>query len=650
MKMFFLTSFLILNLSDRFFGSVLSVDSEKPSQVAGLLSNIISDFIANDSGTNDVVIFRFNYFIKNERKVDDMFSKVVRKVAEVSSIMTPPIGQCVTSNEARKPAFVVIITDLYVTVSKNILKLRHHSHHHFHQQQILLDTFLLTIKHCDTSSNFIFIAVNFPTNILKYVASVFYFVRALNTILVQETTRGRLIVYSFNPYELELRKRVYEIQADRSTFDVFFPDKFRDLKGYKYQIFFHVKSGRIWKTSNGTFGIDLKVMNNIAQHQNASCQFHTIERDEKGKKFYIDALNNPNFDLTIDTSVEISSNHHQKINTFETDGYCALVPLPSRNSFVKFLIKPFDSWTWLSILLLITFCAFAWIFINKMFQTNSVSTGYFIFSCIAQFIGQSIPFRNHHAIHKMILQLTFIMTFVLGNAYQSLLISFMFNARFGEKISTVDEMINQNFSYLVDPFFKLMFETSNDYPEIRTRIVETLDDATFLNYSKLSSENVAIIMSCFDSNMLMNDMKAELMNEQKMMNFYYELPTKLYTFYLNYVMTHSSPFGNRIQELVQIIFDSGIKQKWNSRIPYENTKALKEREYYENENYFLNLEDLSNVFYILFICWIVSTVVLILEILFYHYLRCLWWNVKVKFMNRIRQYQRRSKVIQVQPI
>jgi hypothetical protein len=72
---------------------------------------------------------------------------------------------------------------------------------------------------------------------LASVSSFFYTLRILNVVFVGEKDNGDLEVVSYNPFESEAAKKVYEVDMKNgTTIDVVFPDKLKDLKGYKYKV------------------------------------------------------------------------------------------------------------------------------------------------------------------------------------------------------------------------------------------------------------------------------------------------------------------------------------------------------------------------------------------------------------------------------
>lgn len=463
-------------------------------------------------------------------------------------------------------------------------------------------------------AKFIFVAVDFPPNTVAQ-ASLFPFSnRLLNVIFVQELN-GKVTVSSYNPFASEPTKMFYELPGNTSNIDIFYEDKLRNVNGYRYNLVGYEDYPRFFVQNNQVFGTDIYFLKTIARQQNAGISVKIIELDVKASKTIASAMNSASFDVLINTGVHASLEQFDVINTFDSDGFCALIPFPERKSIFGMFIKPFDSLTWIFIFITVITSSIVWHFLNKRSRFKLNSASYFMFSFIANLLGQGIPFREHRVMQKVLLQLSIVLTFVLSNAYQSQIISLISAARYGDKISTVDDLMSRNFSFLVDPVFKQMFDSSDGYTSLRENIIDiygTLDEA---NFQKLASENVVIILRCSVADHLLNDIDSELELIRKPINFYYKLPQPLYTIFVKFWMTYLSPFGKRFQEASLKVFESGIKQLWKSRPAFENLEAKKLREYYENEEYLLNLKDLSGVFYILLGGLTIATFVFVLEIL-----------------------------------
>lgn len=463
-----------------------------------------------------------------------------------------------------------------------------------------------------------------------------------------------LTTYTYNQFRQEGLKRFYQIGKADLSYDDCYPNKLLNLNRYIFRLFYLYESPRFRTMSDGKVtGADAFMVECALEHLNASVNVTAV--GDAGR--YLKALNGQHFDMSIDTQTRIFESGDvacEAVNTFDTDGFCALIPLPPRKSFLDLLLKPFDSWTWFFVGFTMISAALVWHGLNKTFRTNSVSAGYFVFSFVAHFVGQSIPFQEHHVKQKILLQLTIFLTFILGNAYQSLIISYISDAKFGEKLTTINDLIDSNLTFAADPFFVKMLIKTDGLNGLKTKFSEKLTTLSHLNYSRLASEQKAIILSCNNAELILYHMNSDHPYDETAINFYYQLPERFYTFYLFFMMNQYSPFGERMQELMSNMFESGLQQHWIAQPPKEDSQARKQREYNENEEYLMNLKDLSGLYYILVMGWIVSFFVMLLEIFARDFIQKL--NIgRISralrtLMRRMVRERRQFRVVEVQPL
>lgn len=103
---------------------------------------------------------------------------------------------------------------------------------------------------------------------------------------------------------------------------------------------------------------------------------------------------------------------------------------------------------------------FAW----KVFKMQSgsqklSSVCLVVFRVIVGFLGQAFPFRHTRWFHVMVLQVFIFTVLILGNVYQSLVISLLALSRNGTRMLTVDMMLASDFNHLADNMFCLNMKT-----------------------------------------------------------------------------------------------------------------------------------------------------------------------------------------------
>ena len=316
-------------------------------------------------------------------------------------------------------------------------------------------------------------------------------------------------------------------------------------------------------------------METVAIKQKASLEI-TINKDDIGKAV-TDVVKKGVADIFLNTDIFIAAErpwHLKFVNTFETDGFCAIVPY-SLNSKFDFIYKPFDLWTWILFLISMLGGATVWHFLNKRSQAKSNSFGFFIFAFISNFLGQGVTFRKHRPMQKLILQLSVATTFVLGTVYQSLVISSMYDSRFNTKITTVDELINSDYSFYIIKMFQTEMNASYAYQKMRPKIVVIFDGLQlfFFDFISLSEKNIAIVETCSLLDEILTNGKQHfgynLPNQ-----FYYKLDGKFSSFYLKFPIAMKTFFHQKLQKLSLRIFESGIKKSWT--IPNNDDPILTE--------------------------------------------------------------------------
>jgi hypothetical protein len=164
-------------------------------------------------------------------------------------------------------------------------------------------------------------------------------------------------------------------------------------------------------------GIGARFMETVAKHQNATIDYDTSLRHTsvavRTKKF-IYKFNNNQMDLSLNTGMIIKENIPgviQHVNTFETDGFCVMLPYPERKSFFSYVMAPYDVWTWILIMTSLASFVVVWHLLNKYTPVpNPNSAWYFLFAFITFFIGQGVEFREHRLMQKVLIQLMIMMT------------------------------------------------------------------------------------------------------------------------------------------------------------------------------------------------------------------------------------------------
>lgn len=131
---------------------------------------------------------------------------------------------------------------------------------------------------------------------------------------------------------------------------------------------------------------------------------------------------------------------------------------------------------------------------------------------------------------------------------------------------------------------------------------------------------------------------------------YYMLPNKIFPHYEKFYLSTHSPFYDKLQMYCNVIFESGIRQRWK-RIFEEKKSSKMERDqgFSYNEQYLLTMSGVNGISYILVFGLAVSLYQwLNFWIFFWNFAKRL--NIRRWFQKRAWRFKTRSRrVVQIQP-
>lgn len=317
----------------------------------------------------------------------------------------------------------------------------------------------------------------------KDIVAFFHFLGVLNFIFLYEVSTTWK-VFNYNPYSRKLiNDKISSVPAEVSHL---FPDKLKDMHGYPYKIIVVHQFPRLNVFEGRMKGIDAAIFTEIVKHQNASMEiaFEVSPNDNRGTLKFYDVLIGRMADLTLNTvlhSLE-SSMFLKFINTYDEVGFCALIPILPRLTFLHYILTPFDAWSWILLAGSIAICGLMWKLLSRR-STGTNSAWYFTFNVVGYFLAQSIPLRRNRRVQIAVLQ-CILMTFIMGNAYQSLIIASMSKSREGIRMNTVDEMFSSDLKFKVSPRLLKIFKDSGEFSSIHDRLEISNG---FLEYKSLST-------------------------------------------------------------------------------------------------------------------------------------------------------------------
>jgi hypothetical protein len=415
-----------------------------------------------------------------------------------------------------------------------------------------------------------------------------------------------------------------------------FADLLLEMK-YQYKAIAANQPPKIIFTDGRVHTDDVKFMKVVADKQNATFSLFVMKSQEALTRELTNSLSYGKVDICLNTNIKVNPNQWKTanpVNTYETTGYCVMIPIPPKPSHISFIIDPYDFWTW-GFLLFTLVCSIAtWKLFTLLpsgahLQPTSRATQ----QLLRSIVGQSTEVIGTRWFHKMIILTFTIAMFVFGNVYQSLLTAMLTVDYQERKLITVHEMLSQDFSFLVEYNFHDDFEDSFTLETAKPDIkwIKGLDFLKF-DYEKEAKNKTAIVIRCDGVNMLFADSRINFLHGRPS-DYYYILKETLVMKY-EYLLTSSNfPFYKKLNELSLRVFESGIRQHWKKM-----AKSFKTPHDSETKD-FLTMNELSYVFVIYGIGMLISFIVFLLEILVSK-------SLKIRKMIRIiMRHQRRKRLI-----
>lgn len=394
--------------------------------------------------------------------------------------------------------------------------------------------------------------------------------------------------------------------------DLVFENIFQMFSNYDYKIVVKEQPPRLIKKNGKFIGQDVYFMELVAEKQNSTLTY--IELFDAAKT--VNAMSSGTVDLILETSIfgnfKKEFNLFQMVNTFDVDGYCALIPIPSRNSFWKYLITPFDWIFWILLFFFVTSCALLWWMFKRCSANESLSSpAMVLFGILANFLGQSITLHYTRWFHSMVIQLFVLAMLIFGNCYQSLLVSMLTISRNGTRITTIREMIESDYNFEWDSLAEVMLnDGGEDIFDLTKRFV--LIEFYKFDFSKKFQNNTVIITRCDVINSAMYSDNHKF-NSGNPSDFYYVLPEKLFVTFESLMTSLHGPFAKHLQDMSLQVFETGIKQYWATLLQKSSNVKNIVSEQIEKEEHLLKMGDLKFIFFILGFGLFVASAAFLLE-------------------------------------
>jgi hypothetical protein len=465
----------------------------------------------------------------------------------------------------------------------------------------------------NTQTKFIIITMKFIQEHMILISKCFLKIGTNNAVVISPTNETMMVLYPMSFYHWK-EAEFSGLINNSNQIESHFKEIIRDMNGIPYRVLLRNEYPNVFLKSSMIHGVNWELMKTVAEHQNTMI-INYYMYDHSSLQIWLDKLRTGHVDVALMTDPLFDTKMLLRfVNTFSTDGYCVMLPYPERKSFFAFLLKPYDAWTWMCITITLICLVVVWHFLNKHSTRNPNRAAYILFAFVAFFLGQGAEFREHRLIQKILIQLLILVTFVLSNAYQSVVISLMTESRYGEKIETIEGVFESEFKFKAPLTFMELLNQSSDSSKLRDKIIGILYSEDFVSLTGLSKNRTGIIAKCRIIDTLFKDTSGMFDADQRAIDHFYKVPEKFYTFFEHFSMSYGSPLTHTMRDYSLRIFESGVRQHWMAQLTKEDMTAVKERETVANEGFMLNLLDMSGAFYCLAIGCSLAFIVFLVEL------------------------------------
>ncbi|CAG9799848.1 unnamed protein product [Chironomus riparius] len=437
----------------------------------------------------------------------------------------------------------------------------------------------------------------------------------IDLTIAHETTQGQARFEFFISYMINTM--ALYLDPEKSS-DVFF-DKLKNLNGYTYNVPIFEQPPLIefkprFKNSPNVYFLEA-----LQKIQNSKYKLHIVHNKDQ----MVDYFEYRKMDLALNI-IDFYATDEPQLFTYDVIGYCALIPIPLKTSHIrKIFIAAFDALTWIFLALSIV----SLIAVVLMLRGSYDSLWKFGFKVFAYIIGQGVNFtRRNQLILKILLQLNFVMIFVLSSTYKSVITSFIIQPAFENRLQSVEDLLNLNYTIVTSQKFAEIIQDDVRFSKIRSQInlsdqISSLEDLTQKRY--------VLVRPC------------DIL-ESELSDLYYMLPERLTSYYVQLQASFANPFLQRFQYYMDLCFQAGLPQIWKF---YANQDLIKIKSSIESE--FRGFEGLEKIFFIFLASCGLSGLVFVIEIVYFYFLGSLdvrkilslIWN-RLKIVLCWRKYNR----------
>jgi hypothetical protein len=326
-------------------------------------------------------------------------------------------------------------------------------------------------------------------------------------------------------------------------------------------------------------------------------------------------------DICLNTGVDFRDvpwNWVNPVNTFETDGFCAMIPIPPNPSYISFLLDPYDWWSWGCLTLSIACYSLVWTMFRCVPSGANLDPPTHILAQLMRIsLAQSITFRAFRWHHHMMIMIFVFAMFLFSNVYQSMLTALLTVEHQGVRLSTVNEMLDGDFRFVTTQNFRAALNASLDNDKISPRLeAGDISNPLSIDYQAAARNRTVFIFNCATMEAVFT-VKRDRFAYGHPSDFYYILPEALLMQYEFFVTSSISPFHERLNELSLRIFESGIRQHWKKIMPFADMIQRKDPDVGGKDG-LLKMNEFVYIFMIYGVGLFAATIAFLCEILLFN--------------------------------
>lgn len=421
-----------------------------------------------------------------------------------------------------------------------------------------------------------------------------------NYVLLDE-----IYILSYNPFKNE-----YSILTQQNNVDEIFPDKFRNLYGYEFKLLFFNQFPQIFLGNGVLFGYESSFLIYMSQHLDFTVSIvqdlSFMDTEQRAKIFEEILESNQAMSFNVALGISPDKTMLEQITNFDSEAYCALIPIQPRKSFLDDILSPYENSVWIVCLASIFFGSCVWTLIRSRSSVFTNTTWDFVFNSLALFLLQSPELNHLRFTQKIILPFFVFVMFILGTAYQSQIISLMFSARNETSINNLKTLLSSDMKLAIESTFFSNFDRN------------AIDESRITNFHELSipdligfAENRTVIITRCELALLLQS------NNENAMKKFYLMEGSFFNQMHFYYFNKKCHFKNKVIDYNFRYFESGLRT-FSKKFLKQYFRIGKFNDFIDSEDYLLNFEDVWGAFVILFAGLLISLLGFILELMYYY--------------------------------